>query len=186
MSLSVQSTATCQIYNVPRASLNREPCKMLNDPKQGKIINMKLWTENNSVQQLKNLYTFINPFEVENFLSQHDYLYPVLFEAEDKILEIFGKKAKAINLRYNKDPEGDFDEIVVVVETGLPPDDALDLVDRFDEEWYDNEVDAGTQKLFYVTVKEEEELVKELEIIKQQNQSSRQWDDVLKELKSGV
>ncbi|GFP27741.1 hypothetical protein HKBW3S43_00562 [Candidatus Hakubella thermalkaliphila] len=52
-----------------------------------------------------------------------------------------------IHLELHRDPDEDFEELFVVIETNLSPELSLDLLDRFDEEWFLDIADKTEGKL---------------------------------------
>ena len=73
---------------------------------------------------------------IERFVSKHQYLYPELEKASEQITSVFGKNAVEISLELHADRQEDWEGLFIVVKTNLPPGDSLDLLDRFDEEYW--------------------------------------------------
>jgi len=97
----------------------------------------------NDIKQLENLYLFNNPVDIRRFLLTHNYLIDPLYEVYDQIRRIFGESIVQIRLEHDRDPEEDFEGLFITIETNLPVSQSLDLLERFDEEWWldvDNEV----------------------------------------------
>jgi hypothetical protein len=97
----------------------------------------------NDIKQLENLYLFNNPVDIRRFLLTHNYLIDPLYEVHDQIRRIFGESIVQIRLEHDRDPEEDFEGLFITIETNLPVSQSLDLLERFDEEWWldvDNEV----------------------------------------------
>lgn len=88
------------------------------------------------IEILGRFYIFSNPIEVKRFLLTHDYLIDPLFEAYWQIIKVFGENIVEVCLEYGRDPEEDFEGLSVIVKTNLSPDQSLDLLDKFDEEWW--------------------------------------------------
>lgn len=103
------------------------------------------------IRLLQNLYTFENPTDIRRFLFTHQNLIEILFEAHKQIKKIFGEVVN-LSLEINYDPEEDFEGLFVIIETNLSPEGALDLLDRFDEEWW-LDVDFETRCIMGVTVR---------------------------------
>jgi len=88
----------------------------------------------NKISRLE--YYFDNPKEIERFLLTHDYLIEYLFEAFDQIKKIFKENLIEIRLEYDRDSEEDFEGLFVNIKTNLSPEPSLDLLEKFDEEWW--------------------------------------------------
>jgi len=85
---------------------------------------------------LEHLYTIENPIEVKSFLAAHHNLIDYLFVTNEQIERFFGDNALEISLKHDSDPEEDYEGLFVTVKTNLPPEESLDLLDRFDDEWF--------------------------------------------------
>lgn len=88
--------------------------------------------------------------EIRGFLEDKKYLNPILNEIRGKIFSVFGKGAK-LCLELHRDPEEDFERLFIIVKTNLSPDQALDLLDKFDEEWW-LDIDDKVRKVLEVDV----------------------------------
>lgn len=104
------------------------------------------------IELLGRFYTFNNSIEVKRFLLVHDHLINPLFEAYKHIKEIFGLGVD-VYLEIHRDPEEDFEGLFVVVKTNLSPEKSLDLLDKFDEEWFLDNVSNEIGSIFSVTVR---------------------------------
>lgn len=69
------------------------------------------------------------------FLLRHKFLIPILSEAPEHIRNIFGYKIK-LSLDLDRDPEGEFEELFVVIRTMRPAEEAIDLLGKLDEVWF--------------------------------------------------
>lgn len=98
------------------------------------------------IELLEVFYPFANPNEVRDFLWANKYLIEVLFEAHKQIKRVFGQGVN-IHLELHRDPDENFEELFVVIETDLSPKLSLDLLDRFDEEWFLDIADKTEGKL---------------------------------------
>lgn len=103
-------------------------------------------------KELENLYIFENPKEIKNFLLSNDYLIEILFEAHKQIKRVFGEHIVEVSLEYDRDQEEDFEGISAIVKTNLSPDQSLDLLEKFDEEWW-LDVDDEIRIVFTVMVR---------------------------------
>ena len=91
--------------------------------------------------------------EVAKFLKKHRHLYSILREAKEQIISIFGGDAIGVCLEYDRYPEEDFEGLFVIVKTNLSPEESLNLLDRFDEEWFLDNVSGEIGSIFTVTVR---------------------------------
>lgn len=105
-----------------------------------------------NIELIERLYTFHNPIEVKRFLQDHDYLINTLFEAYEQIKRVFGEHVIEVCLEYDRDPEEDFEGLSAIVKTNLSPELSLDLLDKFDEEWFLN-IDDEIRIIFTVIVR---------------------------------
>ncbi len=105
------------------------------------------------IELLEVFYPFANPNEVRDFLWANKYLIKVLFEAHKQIKRVFGGNIVEVCLEWDRDPEEDFEGLFVIVKTSLSPEESLDLLDRFDEEWFLDNVSGEIGSMFTVTVR---------------------------------
>lgn len=87
------------------------------------------------IHQLEKEYPFVNKEEIENYLIQHSSLLPVLQEAKEQILSVFGENIK-ISLELHHDPEEGWDELFLVIRSPYSAEEALQLEKRLAEEWF--------------------------------------------------
>jgi len=92
------------------------------------------------------LYELINRDKIKDFLEEHDYLYPILIEAEEKIHEIFGEKAKLCLELYHDIEEG-WEELVIIIKSPYSMEKAQELDDRLADEWFLDKMDETRGKL---------------------------------------
>jgi hypothetical protein len=108
----------------------------------------------NRLEEIFQGCQFRNPTEranVARFLMKHKFLIPVILEAFPKIQNFFGDETVAL-LSLVVDPEDeDFQELFISIVTDRPIDEALDLLDQFDEEWF-LDVLPETKNLLNVTI----------------------------------
>jgi hypothetical protein len=93
--------------------------------------------KNSSVMEvLPETYIFRDCQAVRHFLEQHPFLVPLLSEAHDAIQHYFGSSTP-LALEVFTDPEvvGD-QQLVALIQTDLPPAEALAKLDRFDKDWW--------------------------------------------------
>jgi hypothetical protein len=104
-------------------------------------------TKEPPLQTIEKLYAFHRPLEVKEFLAAHPFLEPLLVEAYDKIGDYFGPQPDVV-LEVVTDPEAiDDRELFVFIRTNLPPEEALDRLDRLDQEWWLDAADQADGKL---------------------------------------
>lgn len=90
------------------------------------------------INLLNGLYNFTNSEEIEIYLLRNENLVDSLFEIDKQVRKFYGKNIKNLELQYEKDPEEDSEWLSVVITTSLPPNSALDILDKFDETWWLN------------------------------------------------
>ncbi len=94
-----------------------------------------------------SLYTFRRSEEVLSFLNDCPFLVQLLIEARNAIARCFGEFQK-VALEVVTDPEAENDrELFAFIQTNLEPNDALDKLDRLDQEWWLAESDRAKSKL---------------------------------------
>ena len=99
------------------------------------------------IGRLAKLYTFNDYVSVTNFLRGNAFLLDVLLEAYAKIQDHFGLHTNVV-LEVFIDPEADNDqELFALIQTDLPLEDALDLLDEFYEKWWLDALPAARCKL---------------------------------------
>lgn len=87
----------------------------------------------------------------ESFCIKNPHLVEALKEIHIKIQDIFGKNILRLNLEYFSDPDEDFENLCIKVDTDLSIDDKLDLIDKFDfNYWLDK--DANIRRLITIMV----------------------------------
>jgi hypothetical protein len=108
------------------------------DSAQGSIFLTNL----DSVRELEGLFKFENAAEVRRFLYGHDRIARTLFGVCEQVRRFFGTSVSGMTLKYDHDPDEDFEGLFVSIRTNLPPGESLDLLDKFDEEWFLDNVDS--------------------------------------------
>ena len=85
---------------------------------------------------LKELYQIEDSEAVTEFLAQNTFLYDLLIEAHDKIVEFFGEDAD-VHLEVCDDPDfGGHQQLYAVIVTSLDTKDAIPLQERLDDTWW--------------------------------------------------
>ncbi|MCR4433927.1 MAG: hypothetical protein NUV70_07755 [Caldiserica bacterium] len=100
---------------------------------------------NHQMEVLRGIYIFKNPEEVTGFLLSNKNLIKYLLEAPERIYRIFG--SVHLYLELYQDPEEAFECLFIIVKTDLPPEEAINNLDRFDEEYWLNLGDEINNKL---------------------------------------
>lgn len=89
------------------------------------------------IARLADRYTFRNAEEVTRYLHKHPVLIPLLVQAEEVIPRYFDVDVPVVlEVVFDPecyDPEGELFASIQIPET---VDDALDRLDRFDDEWW--------------------------------------------------
>ncbi len=83
---------------------------------------------------------------IEKFLEKHKYLYPILKEAKERIISIFGDKVK-ICLELHHDPEEGWDELFIVIKSPYNTEEAIRLENRLAKEWFLDKIKDTRGKL---------------------------------------
>ncbi|MEW6376635.1 MAG: ADP-ribosylglycohydrolase family protein [Thermodesulfobacteriota bacterium] len=73
--------------------------------------------------------------KIEGFLERYKYLYPILKEAKEHIISIFGEDVK-ISLELHHDPQENWDELFVIIRSTFTSEEAVRLENRLAEEWF--------------------------------------------------
>ena len=99
---------------------------------------------------LADLYRFNDREAVTGFIYRHDFLVELLIEARKHIRTHFGPDTPAA-LEVFHDPEGEHGEpeLLALIETTLPPEQALSLLDCLDETWW---LEALPRSQFILTI----------------------------------
>jgi hypothetical protein len=88
-------------------------------------------------------YILRHPDDVVEFLSRHSTLLELLEEAPRQVQRHFGDGMSRLVLEAVKDHEAEDDEeLILFIQTALPIDQALQRLDRLDEEWW---LEAGSR-----------------------------------------
>lgn len=88
------------------------------------------------IARLRRRTEFRDGEEVAAYLERHPWIASVLLDALDRIPEFFGDEAP-VALEVFWDPEdAGHEALYALIQTGLPPDEALRQLKRFDEGWW--------------------------------------------------
>lgn len=100
------------------------------------------------INVLAREYEIENPSEIAAFLSRNKSLIDLLEEIPVRVREFFGEKQKLI-MRFFLDPEDASAHCLHVrVPTRLETKTARELLERFDEEWWNENEVIGDFKIF--------------------------------------
>ena len=81
-------------------------------------------------------YVYRDREHVQQYLAAHPRLVPILREADSEIAMRFGKEA-VVTLDVIDDPDGfEADTLFGFIQSSLQPKDALEVLHRFDQEWW--------------------------------------------------
>ena len=98
------------------------------------------------IAYLEKLYTWREKIEVLEFLENYQFLIPILLEAPDKICHYFPEAQ--LFLECVTDPEGiDDDMLELAICMNLDPDEAVDKLNKFQDDWWLNLSDKIRQPL---------------------------------------
>ena len=102
------------------------------------------------IASLADLYRFNDREAVTGFLSRHDYLVELLIEAREHISMHFGPDTPTVlEVFYDLDDECEDPELLALIETTLPAEEASAQLDRLDETWW---LDALPRSQFILTI----------------------------------
>lgn len=89
-----------------------------------------------SIASLYQYYKFSgNEREIIRFIREHNLL-SILLDAVREIKRIFKNNTSFLEINLQHDPEENFIRIFIIIHTNLSPKDAVDLLDKLDEEWW--------------------------------------------------
>jgi len=102
-----------------------------------------------------NEYTpYGDEVEIKEFIHSHDIIYKALSDAPSKIKEVFKQHVIKLGLEYIRDPEEDFDCLFITIHTKLPPEMALDLIDKLNDTWW-LQNDSGIREILGINTRYE-------------------------------
>lgn len=93
---------------------------------------------------------------IRQFLYQHSFLSRMLIDGVQRIRSVFGSQAQLF-LELERDPEENFEEVFVVIQTNKNLKDALDLLERLHWDWF-LEILPETKNLLNLTVETKNEI----------------------------
>lgn len=98
----------------------------------------------NKFNEIKSIYNISDQDAVTEYLLEIDEENPqlleklldVLIEMPNKLLEVFHEKLGTLTLEFFADAEANFSQLFVTVDSGLEPNNAIDLLDNIFDTWY--------------------------------------------------
>jgi hypothetical protein len=96
---------------------------------------------NHEIMHLEEMFTVFNAPVIEQFIDENPHLFPILSDAYEHIVKIFGKHLKGLELRHEveideKNEKNDLEYLSLMIQTNLQPREAHKLQDKFDDEWW--------------------------------------------------
>ncbi|HEY9848337.1 MAG TPA: hypothetical protein V6D28_02675 [Leptolyngbyaceae cyanobacterium] len=90
-----------------------------------------------NIQSLQELYAFREPAKILHFLDKLPFLVPVLLEVPNKIGQYF--RNYQLFLEVVNDPEIiDYQQLFILISTNISTDEAMDKLDRLENDWWLN------------------------------------------------
>ncbi|MCS6808965.1 MAG: hypothetical protein RML40_09665 [Bacteroidota bacterium] len=96
--------------------------------------------------RLEEMYTVFNPNVVGTVITDYPHLFPILADAYEHIVKVFGSHLVRAELRHETEEDDDAYEddnkrnateyLSILIKTNLPADKAHRLQDQFDDEWW--------------------------------------------------
>lgn len=112
------------------------------------------------LEQLVKTYTLVNGQQILKFLDRHPHLGQILLDATHAIHTLFGEQVQ-LKLEVHRDPEEDWEELFIVIQTPKQPAEALQLLDRLDEAWL---ASAEQQASYLLNVTVEPTIVEQMRL----------------------
>ena len=93
------------------------------------------------IMHLEEMFTVYNGYVVEIFIDNNPHLFPILTDAYEHIVKIFGKHLRGIELRHETEPDeenemNDLEYLSLTIQSNLSSREAHKLQDKFDDEWW--------------------------------------------------
>jgi hypothetical protein len=99
------------------------------------------------LEALKQSYKFCEENFVSSFLRKNRFLIPLLREIPEKLYDYFGKNQKlALKVSFESDSP-QLSELWILILTELPTTEAFPILEKFDEEWWLENLDRTDCKL---------------------------------------
>jgi hypothetical protein len=90
-----------------------------------------------ALDRLRERYTFRDPDAVTAYLREFPELIPILFEATTVVPCYFGSGVPlALEIFVDPESEDEIRWLYAVAQVAFSPDEALERMDRLDEEWW--------------------------------------------------
>jgi len=88
------------------------------------------------IASLYQYYKFFgNEMEIIQFIRKYN-LVNILLDVVREIKRVFKNNVSFLELKLQHDPEENFSGIFIIIHTNLSPKEAVDLLDKLDEEWW--------------------------------------------------
>ena len=93
------------------------------------------------IEKLEEMFEVKNPDIVGMFIDESPHLFPILNDAYEHVVKIFGKSLVSMELTHETEPdeeneENDEEYLHLLIKTNLPSKEALKLQDKFDDDWW--------------------------------------------------
>ncbi len=98
------------------------------------------------IEDLETRYSFRGVQQVHFFLSKYPFLIPVLQEAHTQIKHYFPSALTVLEVSNDPDTEDD-GNLVARITTDLPSGQAMETLDRLDDEWWLSAMDRTHDRL---------------------------------------
>lgn len=98
-------------------------------------------------QRIKTLFEIKDEKEVLNFLNQYSFLYTYILKARSILAKLFDDSNFLLEVVwYPDEPKGN-EELVIYFATSLGANEAGDIINKFDEDWWIDNISATKLKL---------------------------------------
>jgi hypothetical protein len=88
-----------------------------------------------SIHQIEDLYSFRNLEEAQSYLAQYPFIVHVLADAYSKIGSYFPQSPLSLEVMGGVE-QGEEAQMVMFIGTSTTPDEALQTLNKFDDEWW--------------------------------------------------
>ena len=99
-------------------------------------------TATNDLEEIERLYSLRKPLQVRRFLGEHAFLVPLLVAAYDVATRYFAPVSLALEVIADPDSMDD-QQLVLFVVLQFTPAEAFAKLQRFDNEWWLDAMDAA-------------------------------------------
>ena len=131
-----ESGAPAHITHITTSQLNELQLAWIEELSATAVEPVKYVVPDGVLAGLQQIYRFEQPLGVAEFLKAHPFLVNILLEAYPKVTAVFGEGVMA-TLRLLDEPDFPCEsELFGVIQTDLPPEEALRRLNALDEEWW--------------------------------------------------